>query len=90
MRTEIRTKTVEYKVYIASDGKEFTEESLAEDHEKILNGIRKKCDNCKGNGRVNGRWEVIQWDYGTKKDNVWKDEKCDVCDGKGYLERKWV
>ena len=36
MKTEVRTKTVVYNVYIAKDGKEFTSEEECINHEKYL------------------------------------------------------
>jgi len=90
MRTETRTKQIDYKVYITSDGKEFDDYNKANHHKKILNNHRKECSNCKGKGRVNGRYETITWDYGHKSDKIWKDDKCSECKGRGYFELKWI
>lgn len=89
MKTEKRTKTVEYDVYVTSDGKEFTDKGKAFHHESILKGDRKSCEKCKGTGLINGRYEKITWDYGHSSRDMWKEDKCTDCNGKGYLEKKW-
>jgi len=86
MKTEIRTKTVEYKVYIAKDGKEFKTPSECIFHEKQL-GFIKDCPTCNGKGEI--AEEVVEEDYHTGapyRTNVW--HRCPTCNGKGYLEKK--
>ena len=90
MKIEIRTKQVKYNVYIASDGKEFSCESDAEEHERILNGDKKVCVVCKGEGLVNGRYQTTTWNYGHSRKEMWITDDCPECEGKGYLEKKWV
>jgi len=90
MKTETRIRQVEHSVYITTDGREFVDKDKAEHHEKILNGGRKNCQKCNGNGRINGRYETLTWNYGHTSSEVWKDDKCDICNGKGFLEQKWV
>lgn len=91
MRTSIRTKTVEYTVYIAKDGKEFTDPKDCENHEKELDGIRKKCERCNGNGYINKRYiePYEHWEGGMG--GYWESDTCPECKGKGYLEKvtKW-
>ena len=52
MRIVKRQKTVEYDVYVAKDGQEFTSEELCIDHEKYLDGDKKICPSCGGKGYV--------------------------------------
>ena len=87
MRTETRTKTVEYKVYIASDGQEFTSEDECLGHEKILDGTRKVCPFCNGKGGTYGEYipERQHWDGPVGGYRPFT--KCDKCDGKGYLDK---
>lgn len=87
MRTETRTKTVEYKVYIAKDGKEFKTQDECKFHEKKLDGLIKDCPECNGKGEISE--EVIEEDYHTGapyRTHVWYS--CPKCNGKGYLEKK--
>lgn len=87
MKKEIRTKTVEYVVYIAKDGKEFKTQGECKFHEKRLDGLIKDCPECNGKGEIPE--EVIEEDYHTGapyRTNVW--HSCPTCNGKGYLEKK--
>ena len=92
MRKVTRQRTVvqDYNVYIAKDGKEFTSESECENHEKIIDGTRKECPECKGTGRVNEHSEQV-FDGGLYGDHqyhtYWTSDKCPRCGGKGYLEK---
>lgn len=90
MRTETRTKQVQYTVYITKDGKEFTSETDTKDHEKVLNGTRKVCKTCNGKGSTNLRLETYTYNFGYEKGERWTSDKCSDCGGKGYLEQKWV
>ena len=87
MKTETRTKTVEYKVYIASDGQEFTSEDECLGHEKILNGTRIVCPECGGKGGWQGRYipEYQHWDGPMGGYYEWN--RCEKCKGKGYLDK---
>jgi len=93
MRTEKRSRTVvqNYNVYIAKDGKEFTTEDECINHEKILDGTRVVCPECKGKGRVNEHSEQV-FDGGLYGDHkyhsYWTSDECPRCKGKGYLEKK--
>ena len=91
MKKVIRQKMVDYNVYIAKDGQEFTSESACLDHEKILDGTRIVCPDCKGKGRVNEHSEQV-FDGGLYGDHkyhtYWKSDPCPKCKGKGYLEKK--
>lgn len=40
MEVGYRTKTITEKVFIASDGKEFSSEQACKEHEEYLNGTR--------------------------------------------------
>lgn len=56
---------------------------------------KKECENCKGTGRINGRYEEqtinASWvPTHSEKETVWKDDECDKCQGRGELELKWV
>ena len=87
MKKEIRTKTVEYEVYIAKDGKEFETESECILHEKKLNGDAKECPNCNGRGWIFVKVEDEDYHTGapiTRTDT----HTCKICNGKGYLEKK--
>ena len=87
MKEEIRTKTVEYKVYIAKDGEEFNTKKECTHHEKILDGTRVVCPECHGNGTVpvKEEWE----NYHTGATERWTFHKtCPECHGKGYLDKK--
>ena len=87
MKLENRTKTVEYKVYVAEDGKEFETEGECILYEKRLNGDVKDCPKCQGRGWV--LVKVEDEDYHTGAPIVRTDSHtCELCNGKGYLERK--
>ncbi len=93
--TIIKTKTVEYKLFVTSDGKEYENESAAIAHQNKLDGTVKDCPKCNGKGRINGRnnkswvsgnsWVPMEGSY----QDVWSDEKCPDCKGKGYLTLNW-
>lgn len=87
MRTETRTKTVRYEVYIVSDGKEFETRSSCENHEKMLNGTRKKCCRCNGTGRINGRYKTVLDHLHFTEEEIYVYDECPECGGKGYLEK---
>lgn len=87
MRTEIRQKRVDYKVYIAKDGKEFTSESECEHHEKMLSGERKECPTCHGKGYINERTYKALNELTYHFEDVPTSDRCPTCDGKGYLEK---
>lgn len=56
---------------------------------------KKVCENCKGKGRINFRyerqWENTSW---VPTEGEWvereKSDICTKCDGKGYLTLKWT
>lgn len=81
-------KTVDYDVFITNDGKEFTIKSQAEDHEKFLNGTRKKCSACDGRGRINYREEGYRDTWNMIEGRHEVSDPCHECHGKGYLEKK--
>jgi DnaJ-class molecular chaperone len=90
-----KTKIVEYSAYRTTDGREFTSESDAKDHEAKLNGTLKNCPHCNGKGRINERY-AKEW-HNTSMiptQGEWVDVKksdpCSHCNGKGTLELKWV
>ena len=89
MKTEVRQKTVEYKVYIAKDGKEFDSEDKCKHHEMNLDGTRKVCEHCGGEGRIRGRLvnEYDNYDIGHVEAH-YEYDICPKCGGKGYLEKK--
>lgn len=88
MKEITRQKTVDYKVYVAKDGQEFTSLEDCQHHEKILDGTRIVCPECHGNGRwqtgyvpEHEHWEGTMGGYCTY-------ETCPKCGGKGWLEKK--
>lgn len=93
MRRETRTKTVEYEVYVAKDGQEFSTMDECLHHEMILDGERMTCPACCGKGRVNERTEKY-FDGGMYGDHeyhtYWTSDECPKCKGKGYLEKKTI
>ena len=90
MKIEQRQRTVvqDYKVYIAKDGQEFDSEDKCKHHEMILNGTRKVCEHCGGNGGWQGKWiePYDHWDGPMGGYHEW--HTCPQCKGKGYLEKK--
>ena len=88
MKKEVRTKTVEYDVYIAKDGKEFNDEDKCKHHEMILDGTRMVCPDCNGKGRWKTDYvpEYEHWE-GTMG-GYWNYATCKRCGGKGYLDKK--
>ena len=86
MKKETRTKTVEYDVYVANDGKEFETEKECIHHEKILDGTRKGCPECKGKGYFLTEEMDENYHTGAPEKRVWKTT-CKSCHGKGYLEK---
>ena len=89
MRIVKRQKTVEYDVYVAKDGQEFTSEELCIDHEKYLDGDKKICPSCGGKGYHQGKWvePYDNYDIGHVEGHYVHDT-CETCKGKGYLEKK--
>ena len=87
MKKEIRTKTIEYEVFISDDGTEFDNKQDAIHHDKIINGEIKECPDCKGLGWV--LIDIDDEDYHTGAPIVRHDShRCDTCMGKGYIEKK--
>lgn len=92
MKKVTRQKTVvqDYNVYIAKDGKEFTSEDECINYEKIQEGSRMVCPECKGKGRINEHTEQL-FDGGMYGDHqyhtYWKSDECPRCKGKGYLDK---
>jgi len=87
MRKEIRQKTVQYNVYIAKDGKEFTSSKECKHYEMILDGTRKVCPECHGKGVVMEEYEYDNYHTGVPETSV-IFPTCTKCNGKGYLEKK--
>ena len=87
MKKEVRTKTVQYNVYIAKDGKEFTSSKECKHHEMILDGTRKVCPECNGKGVVREEYEYDNYHTGVPETSV-IFPTCIKCNGKGYLEKK--
>ena len=88
METEVRTKTVKYKVYVAKDGKEFTSEDECVNHEKILDGTRIICPSCGGKGGWRGKW-IEPYDHlDGPMGGYYEHHTCEKCKGKGYLDKK--
>ena len=86
-------ETREVEKYKTSDGKIFNFKQQAEDHQKILDGLRKKCPTCNGEGILNERseygwiedgWAPGSGSYGYKQIS----DTCNNCNGKGFLEKK--
>ncbi len=87
MKEETRTKTVEYKVYIAEDGKKFSKKTNCELHEKFLHGDAKECPECHGSSEACER--IKDTNYHTGAPEVYTHfYKCPKCHGKGYLIKK--
>lgn len=87
MRTETRQKVVDYNVYIAKDGKEFTSKDKCEHHEKMLSGERKECPKCHGKRYINERIHKVLNELTYEYEDVTSSDTCPMCDGKGYLEK---
>ena len=88
MKEVTRQKTVDYKVYVAKDGQEFTSLEDCQHHEKILDGTRIVCPECHGKGRWQTGYipEYEHWE-GTMG-GYWNYKTCSKCGGKGWLEKK--
>ena len=88
MKEVTRQKTVDYKVYVAKDGQEFTSLEDCQHHEKILDGTRIVCPECHGEGRYRTDYvpEFEHWE-GTMG-GYWNYKTCSKCGGKGWLEKK--
>ena len=88
MKEVTRQKTVDYKVYVAKDGQEFTSLEDCQHHEKILDGTRIVCPECHGDGRYRTDYvpEFEHWE-GTMG-GYWNYKTCSKCGGKGWLEKK--
>ena len=91
MKTVTKTKVVEYQVYIAKDGREFSDPDACTDYEKLLNGERKKCSKCGGTGHINYRTYKSLNELTYQMEDVETSDVCPECKGKGYLEKvtKW-
>ena len=87
MKKEVRTKTVEYNVYIAKDGKEFTSPKDCKHYEMILDGTRMVCPECNGKGRIAIEEEYDNYHTGAPEISTIYPT-CPKCNGKGYLEKK--
>ena len=95
MRTEQRTRQVTqtYNVYIAKDGKEFESEDACKHHEMILDGTRKVCPSCNGQGGFKGKYSPPYDNYDVGHvEGHYEWNTCPKCNGKGYLEKKitWI
>ena len=88
METEVRTKTVKYKVYVAKDGKEFTSEEECINHEKILDGTRIICPSCGGKGGWDGKWIEPYDHWDGPMGGYYEHHTCEKCKGKRYLDKK--
>lgn len=89
MRTEQRAKTIYEPIYITADGREFTNKTSAERHEKELNGTIKNCNFCSGRGYVNERL-INTFDPLVGHERCYVHDNCKECNGKGYLEKMEV
>jgi len=87
MKKEIRTKTVEYEVYVAKDGEEFETEKDCILYEKRLDGLIKDCEACNGTGEIRETYEDVDYHSGAPIELV-RYRTCPKCNGKGYLEKK--
>lgn len=86
--TRQRTVVQDYNVYIAKDGKEFTSESECINHEKILDGTRVVCPECKGKKGWQGKWIEPYEHWDGPMGGYYEWNTCPKCKGKGYLEKK--
>ena len=89
------TIVVDY-TYKTTDGKEYKTLGKAEHEQKIIDGIRKGCIDCKNKGFTSHEKQVIDPNYPTNlPDSGWITiqktvrEDCVKCKGKGYLELGW-
>ena len=89
MKTEVRQKTVDYKVFIADDGQEFDTKKECVHHERILKGEIKVCPECKGVGRID-KWEEWENYHTGAPEKTLIHPICKTCHGKGFLEKKEV
>ena len=87
MKTEVRQKTVDYKVFIADDGKEFDTKKECVHHERILKGEIMECPECHGEGRTSEWEEYDNYHTGVRERSL-IFPICKRCHGKGYLEKK--
>jgi DnaJ-class molecular chaperone len=87
MKTEVRQKTVDYKVFIADDGQEFDTKKECVHHERILKGEIKVCPECNGEGRTS-EWEDWENYHTGAPEKTLIHPICKTCHGKGYLEKK--
>lgn len=87
IREETRTKTIEYKVYIASDGQEFTSKKECQHYQDVLLGKVKTCPTCNGKGKLYKEIDDENYHTGApEKTTIWYT--CPDCGGKGYLTKK--
>lgn len=89
MKTEVRQKTVDYKVFIADDGIEFDTKKECIHHEKILKGERKICPECHGEGKTS-EWEEYDNYHTGVKETTLIHPTCKTCHGKGYLDKHMI
>lgn len=89
MKTEVRQKTVDYKVFIADDGQEFDTKKECVHYERILKGEIKVCPECKGVGRID-KWEEWENYHTGAPEKTLIHPICKTCHGKGFLEKKEV
>lgn len=85
-KIKIHTKeriVVDY-TYETTDGKIFTDESVAIHHQGILDGTRISCPLCKG---AKGKTQDFG-DYGYTTNLQFVN--CEQCQGRGYLELKFA
>lgn len=88
METEVRTKTVKYKVYVAKDGKEFTSEDECVNHEKILDGTRIICPSCGGKGGWRGKWIEPYDHWDGPMGGYYEHHTCENVKERGILIKK--
>ena len=83
---------VEEKIYIATDGKEFSDPKKCEVHEMILAGKARVCPRCNGEGNCM-RSEHIGYSLpGMRGDAIYEERYgvCPACKGKGYQVHKEI
>ena len=86
MKKVVKQKTVDYAVYVAEDGKEFTDKNECRLHERKLNGEIIECPNCHGEGRTTESIEYEDHHTGVLRNSIIKPT-CRTCGGRGYLEK---